>query len=190
MRFSSLFPALYRLMSPASAELSLKSLTGENYQDGKERTKMENRDSDAPRGGKAVKYHEWKIKSIKWTWTTLRRIVCPCEKEAVCVCVCVCCATQWKQANALSLKTRRLWNQLSSSLPFCFFLSLFHSGLSACLVRAALQGAVVPERFLSVLNPSISLCPGKKYIRMKLKRPTGAKACEKKMSFSPAFCGN
>lgn len=40
---------------------------------------------------------------------------------------------------------------------------------------ADLQGAVVPERFLYVLNPSISLCPGKKYIRMKLKRPTGAK---------------
>lgn len=43
---------------------------------------------------------------------------------------------------------------------------------------ADLQGAVVPERFLYVLNPSISLCPGKKYIRMKLKRPTGAKMWE------------
>lgn len=64
------------------------------------------------------------------------------------------------------------------------------SGLSASLVCAALQGAVVSERFLNVLNPSISLCPGKKYIRMKLKRPTGAKMCEKKMSLFPAICVN
>ena len=75
-----------------------------------------------------------------------------------------------------------------TSSGFCFF-SAPLSGLSACLVRAALWGAVVSERFLNVLNPSISLCPGKKYIRMKLKRPTGAKSCEKKKSFQAHIFG-
>lgn len=75
--------------------------------------------------------------------------------------------------------------QLSSSL--LFFFVYFPP---ASVVHAALWGAVVSERFFSVLNLSISLCPGKKYIRMKLEKPTGAKLCEKMMSFFPAFCKN
>lgn len=48
MRFPSSF------ITSTSAEVSLKYLTRENYQDGKERTKVESGDSDAPQGGKAV----------------------------------------------------------------------------------------------------------------------------------------
>lgn len=67
----------------------------------------------------------------------------------------------------------------TNCLPLLFFLPFPPplSGVSASLVCAPLQGAVVSERFLNVLNPSISLCPGKKYIRMKLKRLTGSKLC-------------
>lgn len=73
--------------------------------------------------------------------------------------------TEWKLADpTFHLKTRSLWNQ------FLFFFFFYLSGLLACQGCAALRGAVVSERFLLVLNPSISLCPGKKYIRMKLKR--------------------
>lgn len=73
-----------------------------------------------------------------------------------------------------------------------FFTAFFFFVYSppASVVHAALWGAVVSERFFSVLNLSISLCPGKKYIRMKLEKPTGAKLCEKMMSFFPAFCKN
>lgn len=72
-----------------------------------------------------------------------------------------------------------------------FFTAFFFVySLPASVVHAALWGAVVSERFFSVLNLSISLCPGKKYIRMKLEKPTGAKLCEKMMSFFPAFCKN
>lgn len=82
----------------------------------------------------------------------------------------------------------------TSCLPhFVVFLSSIPSTLwSLCppALCCSLQGAVVSERFLNVLNPSISLCPGKKYIRMKLKRPTGAKMCEKKTSIFPTICGN
>lgn len=48
--------------------------------------------------------------------------------------------------------------QLSSSLLFFFFVY----SPPASVVHAALWGAVVSERFFSVLNLSISLCPGKK----------------------------
>lgn len=58
---------------------------------------------------------------------------------------------------------------------FLFFFSSLHSSqLSSLVLGLISRGAVVSERFLHVLNPFISLCPGKKYIRMKLKRPTGA----------------
>lgn len=63
---------------------------------------------------------------------------------------------------------------LSSSMKpfslFFFFPALSPAQLSGFISR----GPVVSERFLHVLNPFISLCPGKKYIRMKLKSPTGA----------------
>lgn len=71
-----------------------------------------------------------------------------------------------------------------TGMPLHFFFFFFHtfSPSTLCslslLVGADLLGAVVSERFLNVLNPSIALCPGKKYIRMKLKRPTGAEMGE------------
>lgn len=72
-----------------------------------------------------------------------------------------------------------------TGMPLHFFFGLFFHTFSpstlcslSLLVGADLLGAVVSERFLNVRNPSISLCPGKKYIRMKLKRPSGAKMGE------------
>ncbi len=126
--------------------------------------------------------------TIKWTRSTTSRS--PCEEEA-----------EWafvglqNESGLMHLKPEGYGtNCLPHFLRLFFFFFLSFppplSGLSASLVRAALQGAVVSERFLSVLNPSISLCPGKKYIRMKLKRPTGAKSCEKKSNFFPSICRN
>lgn len=80
--------------------------------------------------------------------------------------------------------------EVMSAIVFFTAFFFFVYSPPASVVHAALWGAVVSERFFSVLNLSISLCPGKKYIRMKLEKPTGAKLCEKMMSFFPAFCKN
>ena len=119
--------------------------------------------------------------TIDWTWGTLSYKLCPYEKKKKRLNG--CCVTGWKQANALSLKSRRLWDQLSSSLLF-FFLSLsLHSLVSQPPWFMRLSGELWFLKGFSMSLIPPSLC-------VQAKNISAWNSRGQKTSCFPKFCEN